>query len=227
MSTQDALWPGVDLKLENATFHFEQINRALAGPERTGHLVAIEASGGIIGHDWQRPFYAHFDAFLSATRSVGQVIKCCFGEDTDGRLTPALDALSVDEQNRRRAFQLQFDPHLTAFNQRPLSTSRNISEHRTGYAPVTVTITGLLGVTYLGSPLKRIPTVETRQHNKPGVPFVQSHPLPVRPLGRDFKIDGQPLFPECQAHLEAAQQLIATARSIATQTHGTALTPRR
>ena len=59
------------------------------------------------------------------------------------------------------------------------------------------------------------------------MPFVQSHPLPVRPLGSNFKIDGQLLFPECQDHLEAARQLIAMGRSIAAQIHATkTLTPR-
>jgi hypothetical protein len=43
------LWSGVDLKLGSP-------------------------SGGMIGDDWQRSFYAHFDAFLSATRSLAQVI---------------------------------------------------------------------------------------------------------------------------------------------------------
>jgi hypothetical protein len=84
----DELWAGVDLKLENAFFHLNEMDRALQLPERTHYSVALQASGAIVGKDWQRPLYAHLDAFLSATRSVGQIIKCGFGADKDQRLKP-------------------------------------------------------------------------------------------------------------------------------------------
>jgi hypothetical protein len=78
---ESELWAGVDLKLQNAEFHLSQMQRSLEPPPRTGWTVALEASGAIIDTQWQRSFYAHFDAFLSAARSVAEVIRCCFGAD--------------------------------------------------------------------------------------------------------------------------------------------------
>jgi hypothetical protein len=46
-----------------------------------------------------------------------------------------LGTLPQEEQARREAFQHQFNPHLNAFNERLLSTSRHISEHRIGASP--------------------------------------------------------------------------------------------
>jgi hypothetical protein len=124
------LWAGVELKLENAGFHLRQMERSLAPPDRTQHNVALEASGAIIDTGWQRSFYAHFDAFLSAVRSIPQIIKFCFGVDTHP--SRKFDQLPAEEQVRRREFQRQFGPHLKAFDQLLVSTSRHISEHRTG-----------------------------------------------------------------------------------------------
>jgi hypothetical protein len=226
MSTHDAVWAGVELKLQNAAFHLEQMGRVLQPPERSGHSVAMEASGAIIGPDWQRSFYPHFDAFLSAARSAGNIIRCCFGVDEHRELKP-FSSLPAEEQARRREFQRQFKPHLQTVNQLLLSTSRNISEHRTGVPPVTVATTGFFGVTYVGGPLTRIPTTETRQIDEPNRPFVPSAHLPVRPFWNDFFIDGQPLFSECQDYLNAAQRLIGEGRRIAAQVHGTkSITPR-
>ncbi|MGH6636950.1 MAG: hypothetical protein ACRED0_12755, partial [Gammaproteobacteria bacterium] len=57
------------------------MDRSLQPPEQTTNNVVLEASGAIIDTGWQRSFYAHFDAFLSATRSVPWIIQCCFGAD--------------------------------------------------------------------------------------------------------------------------------------------------
>jgi hypothetical protein len=65
----DELWTGVELKFQNAKFHLEQMTRSIQPPQRTGHSVALEASGAIIGGpDWQEAFYAHLDAFLHSQR---------------------------------------------------------------------------------------------------------------------------------------------------------------
>jgi hypothetical protein len=109
----EQLWKGVELKLQNAHFHWDQIGRSLQPSAQTGHSVAIQALTGSMGSDWQPSFYAHFDAFLSATRSVSQVIKCGFGKDTDGRLKQRFTSLPDEEQVRRRAFQTQFDHYLS------------------------------------------------------------------------------------------------------------------
>ena len=127
----------------------------------TPYSAALASTGTIIGPNWQQSFYPHFDAFLSATRSIGQVIKCCFGEDRHSALKP-FNTLPPEEQDRRRDFQNQFDSHLG-----------DISVHRAGYAPVTVATISLLGVKYEGSATKRIPDAEIRHVNEAG-PFVQS-----------------------------------------------------
>jgi hypothetical protein len=76
------LWRGIDAKLDYAQFHFDKASEALIPPRLDAHmLVAIEASGAIIGHEWQRPFFADFDAFLSATKNVPEIIRACFGKD--------------------------------------------------------------------------------------------------------------------------------------------------
>jgi hypothetical protein len=222
----DHLWAGVDLKLENASFHLEEMGRSLQPLERTGYLVATQASGAIIGKDWQRPLYAHLDGFLSATRSVGQIIKCAFGVDKDARLKP-WGTVPQEEQVRREAFQDQFNPQLHAFNGRLLSTSRHMSEHRSGAPPVTVTTTGLFGVVYTGSPTKPIPSAETRNIDLPNVAPMIASLHPIVPSWQDFKIDGQDLFSSCREHLQAASALAAEARRIAAEVHaGRELTPR-
>jgi hypothetical protein len=70
LSTHEELWAGVELKLQYAEFHLQQMSRSLEPPERTHMNVALEAAGAIIGTDWQISLYAHFDALLSAARSV-------------------------------------------------------------------------------------------------------------------------------------------------------------
>jgi hypothetical protein len=80
-STNRDLWAGVDLKLDNASFHFEGMGQALQRPERTAYTAALESSGVLIGDNWHRAFYAHLDAFLSTARSVPELIRCCFGVD--------------------------------------------------------------------------------------------------------------------------------------------------
>jgi hypothetical protein len=71
----EELWAGVLLKVEHANFHFSQMGRSIQPSERTHYNVAIEASGTIIDTGWQRSFYAYFDAFLSAVRSVPEILQ--------------------------------------------------------------------------------------------------------------------------------------------------------
>jgi hypothetical protein len=87
----EILWTGVELKLQHAEFHLHWMGRSLEPRGRTATDVALEASGAIIGTGWQRSFYAHLDAFLSATRSVAEVIKCCFGVDSSPKMTTWFD----------------------------------------------------------------------------------------------------------------------------------------
>jgi hypothetical protein len=121
----DELWAGVDLKLENAFFHLNEMDRALQLPERTHYSVALQASGAIVGKDWQRPLYAHLDAFLSATRSVGQIIKCGFGADKDQRLKPWARC--------RRKSRLVGKRSSIQFNPSPQRLQREASQHLSPY----------------------------------------------------------------------------------------------
>ena len=230
----EELWAGVVLKATNADFFLEQMGRSLQPPERTAINVALESTGTIIGTQWQRALYAYLDAFLAMGRSVPEVIKCCFGEDTSNRLMRDwFNALDAAERIRRHIFSTQFEPDHEAFRNLPLSTARNITMHRTGFAPVEVTISGRFGVSYTGSPVQRVPDIETRPiapSDDPADPAVlwaaTLPPVPVRPMWTDFTIAGRPLFPECQVYLGHAQTLVEHACSIAQQVHGgDSLTP--
>lgn len=53
-----------------------------------------------------------------------------------------LDSLDKGEQDRRRRFETEFKAQLNSFRAMPLGNARHISEHRTGFPPVTVTISG-------------------------------------------------------------------------------------
>jgi hypothetical protein len=214
------LWAGVELKLQYAEFHLQQMSRSLQPPERTHMNVALEASGAIIGTDWQRSLYAHFDAFLSATRSVPWIIQCCFGEDRANRaMNEWLDERSPDEKARRREFQKQFKKDRDGFDGLLLSKARDISVHRTGFAPVTGKIKGFFGVVYDSNPVKSVPMSETRQIDDPNLAFL-ARPVPIRPLWSDFYIDGQPLFAACRDYLDGARTVMTEARKIFDQVHG-------
>jgi hypothetical protein len=111
-----------------------------------------------------------------------------------------------------------FKAHYEHFCQLPLSQARRVMEHRTGYAPVTVTIGGRFGVTYIGGPAKPVPTSETRQLDDPTLAWMMK-PHPIQPSWNDFDIDGQHLFPACADYLNRAQLLSGEARRISDQVH--------
>jgi hypothetical protein len=224
ITMHEELWAGVELKATNADFFLDQMGRSLQPLGRTADMPM----------QWERALYANLDAFLAMGRSVPEVIKCCFGEDTSNRLMRDwFNALDAAERNRRHMFSSQFEPDHEAFRKLPLSTARNITMHRTGFAPVKVTISGRFGVSYTGSPVERVPSTEMRPIDPdddpadPGVLWAGTEPpVPVRPMWTDFTIAGRPLFSECQAYLGHAQNLVELARSIAQQVHGgDSLTP--
>jgi hypothetical protein len=217
----EKLWAGVELKLQNAEFFLDKMGRSTQPPQQTSINVALQASGAIIGTGWQRSFYAYFDAFLSTARSVPEIIQCCFGVDLGHReMKKWFNALTADEQVRRHDFKKAFELHYDGFRALPLGTARHISEHRTGIAPATVTISGWFGVTYISNAAERIPDSETRQIDDPNLAFL-AKPTPIEPTWNDFDIEGQPLFPACQGYLDHARALIDEARGIALQVHGT------
>ena len=128
------------------------------------------------------------------------------------------EARTADERKRRSEFQEKFRLDYDAFRTLPLSTARNISEHRTGAAPVTVKVIARFGVVHIGGPTKPIPTSETREV-PPEFGWLAS-PMPVRPMWTDFTIDGAPLFKTCGDHLDRARSLADRARALAQEVHG-------
>ena len=84
-------------------------------------------------------------------------------------MTDWFNALPAAEQDRRNDFKKQFKVAYNAFLALQLGTARHISEHRTGVAPVKVTISGLFGVTYIGDPANHVPISETRHIDDPEV----------------------------------------------------------
>jgi hypothetical protein len=211
----EELWAGVELKIEHAAFFLQKMSDCLQPPE---------------GTNWQLSFYACLDAFLAMTRSVPEIIQCCFGHDTSFQMKDWFKDLSDDEKSHRKQFAVEFNPDHKNFRDLPLSATRNTIFHRTGVAPVNVRITGRFGVTYTGKPIKDVPAAESRNIVAGDDPSLQwaatPPPVSVRPAWTDFTIDGKPLFPECQDYLEEARKLLNEARRISQQVHGNdSLTP--
>jgi hypothetical protein len=219
-SMHEELWAGVELKFQHAAFHLERMSRSLDPPEPTATNVALQAAGTIIDTGWQRSFYAHCDAFLSAARSIPEIIQWCFGEDRytkDWVKTPP-----EEEKLRRYKFQKQFATRYNTFRKLRLSTVRNINIHRTGVPPVKVSISSRFGVTYTGSPVERPPILETPPVPDPALSWIRK-PEPLHPPSEDaFTIDDdeRPLFSECRGYLKAARALIEQARRVSDTVHG-------
>ena len=228
------LWAGVRLKVEHAGFFLRQMQAALDRP-RGQRAAMLEAAGATVDVQWQPAFYANLDAFLVMARSVPEVINSCFGKDTAKKeMKNWFARLCLDEQRRRADFRSAFENAYKAFRDLPLSNARNISVHRSGYPPgVEARIVGSFGVSYIGSPVKRVPTVESRPPSPgddpkdPAVIWASTlPPVPVRPTWTDFEIDGKQLFPECGDYLRQVEALVAEARAISERVHGTdILTP--
>jgi hypothetical protein len=218
----EELWAGVELKLQHAEFHLHRMGESLEPPERTGTNVAMQAPGAIIDTGWQRSFYAHLDAFLSAARSVPEIIQCCFGVDEGhSEMRTCFKRLPEAERLRRQEFKKQFKGSYESFRALRLGTVRHISEHRTGVAPVKVTISGMFGVTYIGGPVTRVPIAETRHIDDSSLLWM-AKPIPLpQPSWDDFDIEGQPLFPACQDYLNGARALVNDARHVSNAVHGT------
>jgi hypothetical protein len=221
-TTHHDLWAGIDFKLDNAKFQFGQMAHALRPAEPLPQNPALLASIGATfdaNFNWHQEFYASLDAFLSAARSVPELIRCCFGADRNSKIRDWFDGLDVAEQQRRQRFEEKFTPDYDAFRALPLGTARHISEHRTGYAPVTVTITGRFGVTYTGDAITRLPIAEP-----PSPDYYQLGFMPpatsLKPRWTDFDISGGSLFDACRCYLESAQALIWSVRKLADEVHG-------
>jgi hypothetical protein len=200
------------------------MSRSIERPEQTTDYVVQVSSGAIVGNLWTPSLYPRFDAFIAMTRSIPEIITCCFGYDRSSAMVARFTSLDKAEQTRRIKFSSEFKADYNNFGQHPLSNVRNISFHRAGYLSVEVRITGHFGVEHIGSPVKPVPIAEINP-NHPGPPFRQVA-LPLGPKWSDFTIDGKPLFAECQAYLQRASNLRAKANEICQGVHDThALTP--
>jgi hypothetical protein len=207
------LWDGVTLKRNHAEFHFQRMWKSLQRPEK---YAVYEAAGVDMGFEWELAFYAHLDAFLSATRSIPEILQCCFGVDKRWKEWPNL---SPAEQIRRRQFRDEFKAAYEEFRDLDLGEARHISEHRRGYPPVEARVKGFFGVTHVGGPIKKVPRSETRQIDDPQFAWLLK-PRAVLPNWRDFTIDGKLLYDECKNYLTRAENLIEQARVVAERVHG-------
>src|SRR5436189_59460 len=84
------LWRGVDAKLGYAHFHFEKTFSSLVPPRPSAVEIAIEASGAIRGHDWQRPVFRSFRRFpISNKERAGNhslLFRKGYSQEGDARL---------------------------------------------------------------------------------------------------------------------------------------------
>ena len=142
-----------------------------------------------------------------------------FGVDPHPTMRKWHEHQDADERKRRSEFQEKFKLDYNAFRKLPLSAAQNISEHRTGAAPVTVKVSGRFGVVYDGSPTRPIPTSETREMPS-GFGFLSTPPTPVQPMWTDFSIDDVLLFETCRDYLDSARDLAGRARALAKEVHG-------
>jgi len=224
------MWDAIENKLDGAEFSLGEMGRDLVSPAVGNPTMAAIAisSGAVVGHPWQRRFYHHLDAFLAITRSVPDIVRCCFG--VDPVMGSWLSSLDPAEIARRKAFQAKFTKPFEDFKKLPLSGARNVALHR-GVAPVEVQINGRWGV-YTGGPLERVPESETPTivaGNDPSLMWASTEPSQaITPRASDFslivatasgpiKID---LFPECRKFLEEARNLVEEARKICQAEHG-------
>ncbi len=227
------MWDAMESKLEGADFFLSEMGRDLVSPYVGNPTMAAIAfsSGAVLGHPWQRSFYHHLDAFLATTRSVPDIVRCCFGIDPNPVMRRWLDSLDPAEIRRRKAFQAKFARLFADFKQLPLSGARNLTLHRLGVAPVEVQITGKWGV-YTGSPVERVPESEMPEivaGDDPALMVAAMQPAQcIEPRASDFSLivatDSGPtrleLFPECRKFLQEAKRLVEQARMIWQQEHG-------
>jgi hypothetical protein len=233
--THNHLWVGVDLKIQAARTTLDEMRKALQPPVPTAWSVVQESTGTIVGGpDWQSIFYPLVARFLSEVRSVPWIIEACFGFDRSPPMKTWWNQLPLDEQQRRETFSDQFRADRKAIDDHALTTERNVADHRLGIPEIEGKVVGPFGAVHTATPTNRIPDVECRPldpniANDPGAQWAATQPSqPIRPKPEQFTITRgkKPLFPECEAYLVLAEQVVAAARSISYNEHGSnSLTP--
>jgi hypothetical protein len=206
------------------------MRKALRPPPPTKESIILESTGAIVGGpDWQTKFYPLVARFLAEVRTVPWVIEASFGEDCGNSVMKAWWAtLPPDEQQRRSTFSAQFKTHRAAIDTHPLTTERNIAEHRLGIPESEGKVVGPFGQIHTATPTKRIPDAECRPldpniANDPGAQWAATLPSqPIRPKPEQFTITSakRPLFPECEAYIALVEQAVGQARVISQSVHG-------
>src|SRR5207247_7874094 len=102
--------------------------------------------------------------FLAEVRSVPSIIEACFGKDLGSREMKNWwnGDLTLDEQKRREAFSTKFQAERKAIDGHPLTTERNVSEHRLGIPEIEGEVVGPFGAVHTATPTNRIPAAECR-----------------------------------------------------------------
>jgi hypothetical protein len=225
----DDLWAGVDLRLRDARNTLDDMRKALRPPPPTKESIILESTGAIVGGpDWQTKFYPLVARFLAEARSIPSIIEASFGYDRSQQMKSWWNSLPPDEQQRRSAFSAQFRTHRSAIDAHPLTTERNIAEHRLGIPEIEGQVVGPFGQIHTATPTSRIMIAEPRPldpniANNPGAHWaatLTSQPILPRPEQFTITKAKKPLFPECGAYLVLAEQAVGQARVISQSVHG-------
>jgi hypothetical protein len=222
------LWPGIDLKLQNAAEALTKMRNVLRPSSSAMHAVLESTGARVGGPDWQNNFWPLVPLFLVEVRSIPWNIEACFGHDRSPRVKAWWDSLSPGEQQRRKAFSKQFRRHRKAIDRHDLTTQRDVVYHRVGIATTEARVIGPFGGVFIATPLKRIPDVESRPPdtniaNDDGAKWAATlSPEPIWPKPDQFTItkNKKPLFAECERYLALAEQAVSAARQISQNVHG-------
>ena len=224
----EELWQGIELKLAEAHFFLDRMGKVLLPPQfndPTWH----PAYGPSVAQ-WQPDLYFYLDAFIGATRSVPDVIQKCFGWDKRSK-EEWPQPPDAEEIGRREKFQDEFTSLYVAFHRQPLSRVRVGTFHWLGVPLVQTKAKAFCGQEYTGKPGQLIPSAAPRQFpagTDPALLAIFSKPLPVEPSWEDFTLEiprdngtteSNPLFPECQAYLNSAQQLVNESKELCERIH--------
>jgi hypothetical protein len=223
------LWQGVDHKIAEAHDAWGEMWRSLHPPEHVSRNIARNlAAGNLIDIGWQDKLYGNVDTFLAKTRSVPWIIEACFGQDLGSlEMRNWWATLAADEQRRRASFSRRFrnEPKWRAFRDHDLTNERNVSGHRRGFADVEGRVVGPSGQVHIARRDKRIPVAEGLPlqpgiNDDSGLMWAATlPPRPIEPKPEQFFIGGKPLFDECRAYLQLAQDIRVIAQAICDAEH--------
>ena len=215
----EELWKGVQLKLKHAQYHREQMNISIDSSRWRRESALYEGHGTALGHDWQLPFYANLDAFLTCTRSIPEITNFCFGRDIPiQQLKEWFERLPLKEKMRRVEFSDRFARTYNEFRKLPLSDARNVSVHRKGHPPVTVATIGRWGTRYKSGPTDQLPSHEVPPSDGSNMGwFGQS--ARILPSWKDYFIGSENLFEACNDYFEQAKRAVYEAETLVRDIH--------